>query len=54
MKYLGYANGWAKTPECVKEAEKKGYKITEKSVGRCVTEVTCDEGGWYYKVDSSD
>lgn len=54
MKYLGYANGWIETPECVKEAEEKGYKITEESIGRCVTEVTCEEGGWYYKVDSSD
>lgn len=54
MKNLGWANGWRETPPEVIEAEKKGYKVTSVSCGHCVTEYVCEEGGWFYKVDSSD
>lgn len=54
MKYLGYANGWDETPACVKESREKGHKVVAETTGRCETTYTCEEGGWYYKVDSSD
>lgn len=54
LKYLGYANGWDKTPDIVKEAWEKGYEEIPETTGRCETTYYCPEGGYYYKVDSSD
>ena len=55
MKDLGYMNGWGDNiPEEFKKALEKGYKITEKRIGPCLHEYTCEQGGFYYRIDSSD
>ena len=54
MKDLGYANGLKETPKELIEARAKGYEITERKIGRCLHEYTCEQGGFYYRVDSSD
>ena len=55
MKDLGYMNGWGtEIPNELKEALAKGYEITEKKIGRCLCEYTCEKGGFYYRIDSSD
>lgn len=54
LKSLGWANGWSTIPPEVLEAREKGYKINEETVGRCLHQYTCPEGGWYYMEDSSD
>lgn len=54
LKSLGWANGWSSTPSQVLEARDKGYKVYETNIGRCLTQYSCPEGGWYYIVDSSD
>ena len=48
-------NSWGKEiPEEMKDALAKGYEIKEKKIGRCLHEYTCEKGGFYYKIDSSD
>lgn len=48
-------NSWgAEIPEELKEALAKGYEIKEKKIGRCLHEYTCEEGGFKYRIDSSD
>ena len=54
QKYLGYANGWSETPQEVREANRNGYKFYQKETGRCETTYYCPEGGFYFRVDSSD
>lgn len=55
MKDLGYMNGWGNIiPKEMAEALKKGYEIKERKIGRCLHEYTCEKGGFYYKIDSSD
>ena len=55
MKDLGYMNSWGtEIPEELKEALEKGYEIKEKKIGRCLHEYTCEEGGFKYRIDSSD
>ena len=55
MKDLGYMNGWGDNiPEEFKEALDKGYEITEKRIGRCLHEYTCEKGDFRYLIDSSD
>jgi len=48
---LGYANGWAETPEIVKNCT---HQQTEVDLGSCVHQVTCVECGFTYKYDSGD
>ena len=54
---LGWANGWHGTPDAIKEAKEKGFKIEE--VGhdgrRCVTwyQIETDDSIIKWKVDSS-
>lgn len=56
---LGYANGWVgrdgkiKLPEIVKICEKKGHVKQRTTVGRCLTEYSCEICGYKYLVDSS-
>lgn len=51
----GYANGWNETPERVKLAHNDPEaKITRETIGRCLTEYTCEKYKFRYKVDSSD
>ena len=53
MKNLGYANGWEKTPEIVKECQgKKHNPPHHKTTMRCVTRVGCEICGYYYHIDS--
>lgn len=55
MKDLGYMNSWGtEIPEELKEALDKGYEITERKIGRCLHEYTCEQGGFRYRIDSSD
>ena len=55
MKDLGYMNSWGtEIPEELKEALAKGYEIKEKKIGRCLHEYTCEQGGFRYRIDSSD
>lgn len=56
---LGYANGWYNDSyenykALVEEAKANGWEIKEEKIGRCETKYSCEEGGWYYFVDSSD
>jgi len=56
---LGYANGWTSEDyenyrALKEEAQKNGWKIEERRVGRCETETICKEGDWKFTVDSSD
>ena len=59
MKNLGWANGWDREPEAVKECREKGHKLTPKCDApgvpyKCHTHtVRCDECGYYFKYDSS-
>ena len=48
---LGWANGWAETPEIVKNCT---HQQTEVNLGSCVHQVTCVECGFTYKYDSGD
>lgn len=51
----GYANGWTETPERVKLANKDPeVTIKSETIGRCLTEYTCEKYKFRYKVDSSD
>ena len=55
MKDLGYMNGWGtEIPNEWKDAFAKGYEIKEKRIGPCLHEYTCEEGGFKYRIDSSD
>lgn len=48
-------NGWGtEIPNELKEALAKGYEIKEKKIGRCLCEYTCEQGGFKYRIDSSD
>lgn len=55
---LGWENGWHGTPDVIKEAEEKGFKIEE--VGhdgrQCITwyQIETDDSIIKWKVDSSD
>lgn len=54
MKDLGYMNGWKETPKIVKMCDKEKHDIRFDKVGRCVTQVTCKNCGYSYKIDSGD
>ena len=54
MTDLGFANGWQKVPEPVKEAEAKGYKIVETKIDGNISEYVCKELDFKFRVDSSD
>ena len=54
MEDLGYANGWDKTPEIIKECEQKGHREEVRNVGRCLTEYSCAICGYKYTIDSGD
>ena len=54
MKDLGYMNGWKETPKELIEAIAKDYEIKEERIGPCLRKYTCEQGGFFYKVDSSD
>jgi len=59
LKSLGYANGWASTPDVVvscRAASSRGelHERTSEEVRSCVTEYTCRTCKYKYKVDSSD
>jgi hypothetical protein len=51
MKNLGIANGWEETPQLIKDAKGKGFKVYSER-GRYNGEYTyyCPEGGYYYTV----
>ena len=48
---LGWGNGWAETPQVVKDCN---HVTTDVTIGPCVHQVTCSECGYTYKYDSSD
>lgn len=56
--YLGFANGWYDTPDVIKEAKEKGFKVEEvEHDGRhCVTwyQIETDDSIIRWMVDSSD
>lgn len=59
MNDLGYANGWAETPDIIKVCREKRLSGEEHDVwsnnrGRCLNEYGCDTCGYKYTVDSSD
>ena len=55
MKDLGYMNSWGNNiPSEFKEALEKGYEIKEKRIDSCLHEYTCEQGGFKYRIDSSD
>lgn len=55
MKDLGYMNSWGtEIPKELKEALEKDYEITERKIGPCLHEYTCEQGGFRYRIDSSD
>lgn len=51
IRELGWANGWAETPEIVKNCT---HQQTEVNLGSCVHQVTCVKCGFTYKYDSGD
>ena len=51
VKDLGWANGWAETPAVVKACT---HRKVEVSLSSCVTQVTCLECQYTYRVDSGD
>lgn len=55
---LGWANGWLDTPDVIKEAKKKGFKIEEvrHDERSCLTwyQIETDDSIIKWKVDSSD
>lgn len=52
IKYLGYMNGWDKTPEIV---QKCTHKLEVSSNGwPCDTHYCCPICGYSYDIDSSD
>lgn len=55
MKDLGYMNSWgSEIPKELKDALEKGYEITERKIGPCIHEYTCEQGDFRYRIDSSD
>lgn len=53
--YQGYVNGWGdKRPEIVEKCFKQNHKLEQKTVGRCVTEVSCEICKYYFLIDSTD
>ena len=56
--YLGFANVWHDTPDVIKEAKEKGFKVEEvEHDGRhCVTwyQIETDDSIIRWMVDSSD
>lgn len=59
IKDLGWANGWGKTPDIVKDcrdSREKGedHDMQGHSGGRCVSVTTCNTCGYTYRIDSSD
>ena len=54
MTALGFANGWQKRPEPVKEAEAKGYELVETKIGGNISEYVCKELDFKFRIDSSD
>lgn len=54
MKNLGYTNGWIKEPDIVKECHDMGHPKIFRELSKSLTEVSCPECGYYYKIDSSD
>ena len=53
VKDFGWANGWSKDPEMVRECRLKKHKTEEHTIGHCMHEVRCDICGYKYKYDSS-
>lgn len=51
---LGWGNGWAETPQVVKDCADRKHAVTEIHLGSCVHQVTCVECGYTYKYDSGD
>lgn len=61
LRDLGYMNGWhtsgpeyAEIHQCWEDSKVKQHESSEKSVGRCLTQVTCKTCGYVYMIDSSD
>lgn len=52
IKYLGYMNGWEKTPEIVQNCTHKTVQTEE--YRSCHTHVYCPICGYSYDIDSSD
>lgn len=52
IKYLGYCNGWTKTPEIVQKCTHK--TIQTQGRWRCDTHVNCPICRYSYDIDSSD
>ena len=54
--YLGWANGWEKTPIEVKECQSIGHKTNRKSYSNRGSHntVSCDICKYFYNYDSSD
>lgn len=51
----GYANGWTQTPERVRLANNDEDAVFDyKTIGRCLTLVTCVKYKFTFKIDSSD
>ena len=48
---LGWANGWGVTPP---EVENCTHRTVEVSLGACVSQVSCLECRYTYRVDSGD
>jgi len=53
-KDYGYVNGWAETPEEVRECERKHHRMYSKPRGKCDTEYGCEICKFKFRVDSSD
>ena len=54
MKNLGYANGWAETPEEVVRCQELKHPRWSRNLGRCDNEYGCDVCDFKYQIDSSD
>ena len=54
MTDLGYANDWDEEPEIVQKCTELGHDLASLTLGRCLTEYTCEECDYFYLVDSSD
>ena len=53
VKDFGWANGWDKQPEMVKECRAAGHTTLEKALGMHDNEVRCDQCGYVYRYNSS-
>lgn len=49
---LGTANGWSEIPPIVENCERAKHVTSERTIGRCLREVSCPICNYKFEVDS--